>query len=342
MRRGHPYQHEVETALRVGVSVGLPLIALYALDRLDLAACAAFGALTSLYGHGEASRRRFETLVVAAVALVATIAVALVFSAAHGPSWILGSLLVATVVAGGTLGALMRWVPRGEIFFVLTLLVLAQIPTVWPRLPWAVAVAAGSAALSVLLGVLWRPREDRAALRLGELHRRAVQGFVSLDRREHGIVILAAAAGVLCAWLLAIALGVGYPFWAPVTVAALMPALASAEIYRRMVHLVLGTLAGVGAAALLFAGNPGHLALIAIIVLCQMAAELLVARQYGVALVFLSPLAIGMSNLSRGLPWQPLLLDRLAEACLGTAVALVVILPGRRILAKVAHRRLPA
>ena len=85
-------------------------------------------------------------------------------------------------------------------------------------------------------------------------------------------------------------------------------------------------------ATFLFSFNPGHLALIAIIVVCQAAAEIAVARNYGVALLFFSPLAIGMSNLSVGAPWQPLLVDRLAEAALGTAVAFLAILVGRRIL----------
>ena len=62
------------------------------------------------------------------------------------------------------------------------------------------------------------------------------------------------------------------------------------------------------------------------------AAQLVVSRNFGIALLFFSPLAIGMSNLSRGLPWQPLLVDRLAEAALGTAVAFLAILVGRRIL----------
>jgi uncharacterized membrane protein YccC len=331
---GYPRPHDIEVAVRVGVSVGLPLFALYAIDRLDLAVYAAFGALTSLYGHGETSHRRFETLIVAAVGLIATIAMAAVFSAAHSPLWFLGVVLVATVLAAGTLGALMGWVPRGELFFVLVLLVLAHVPTAWSQLTLALAVAVGSASLSVLLGVLWHPREDRATLRLDRLYHRAVQGFVSLDRSEHCVLILVAATGVLAAWLLAVALGVGHPFWAPVTVAALMPTLASVDVYHRMVHLVLGTLLGVGLAAVLFAANPGHLTLIMIIVLCQIAIELFVARQYGVALMFLSPLAIGMSNLSRDLPWHPLLVDRLVETGLGAAVAFVVIRLGRSILSR--------
>jgi hypothetical protein len=51
-------------------------------------------------------------------------------------------------------------------------------------------------------------------------------------------------------------------------------------------------------------------------------------------LVFLSPLAIGMSNLSRDLPWPRLLIDRATEASLGASVAFVVILLGRWPLTK--------
>jgi Fusaric acid resistance protein-like len=338
---GNLCRQDIEAALRVGLSVGLPLGMVHTIDRLDLAVYAAFGALTSLYGHGEASSRRSETQAVAAAAIVPTVVMAAAFAAVHGALWLLGVLLVALVIAVGTLGAVMKWVPRGEIFFVLVLMVLAQIPIAWTKVPLVVAVAAGSAGLSVLLSVLWGAADGWATPRLDEVRHRVALGLASLDRREHCIVILAAAAGVLSAWLLAIVLGIGHPFWAPVIVAALMPALAWAEVYRRMVHLVLGTLAGVGAAAVLFSWNPDHLQLIAIVVLCQAAAELFVARQHGVALLFISPLAIDMSNLGRGLPWQPLLIDRLAEAAFGTAIAFVVILAGRRILARIGYSGAP-
>ena len=111
-----------------------------------------------------------------------------------------------------------------------------------------------------------------------------------------------------------------------------MPALAAADVWRRTLHLMLGTLGGVAIATFLFSFNPGHLALIAIIIVCQAVAEIVVSRNYGVSLLFFSPLAIGMSNLSRGAPWQPLLVERVTEAALGTAVALLTIFVGRRIL----------
>lgn len=327
-------RHDIEAAVRVALAVGLPLLALYAIGRLDLAVYAAFGGLAMLYGHGESARRRVETQIVAGVGLVVTIAAAMVYSASQAPVAVLGVLLAVTVIAAATLGAAMRWVPRGEMFFVLVLLIIASIPAHWDRLPIGIATGAGGAAFSVLLAWLSGVRNGRSGEepRPDGWRNRFASGYAALDRRQHLILIVAATLGVLTAWMLALALDVGHPFWAAVTVAALMPALLAADVWRRTLHLMLGTLGGVGVATFLFSFEPSHLALIAIIIVCQAAAEITVARNFGVALLFFSPLAIGMSNLSRGAPWQPLLVDRLTEAALGTAVAFLTILVGRRIL----------
>ena len=325
---------DIEDALRVALAVGLPLLALDVADRLDLTVYAAFGGLAMLYGHGESAKQRVTTQIVAGIGLVVIIAVAMTYAAAQAPLPVLGALLAVTVIAAVTLGAAMRWVPRGEMFFVLVLLIIASIPSTWDRLPIGIAAGAGGAAFSVLLawlsGLRNGTREEEP--KTGGGRRRLAEGYASLDRGQHLVLMTAATLGVLTAWALAIVLGIGHPFWAAVTVAALMPALAATDIWRRTLHLMLGTLGGVGVATLLFSFEPGHLALIAIIIVCQAAAEIAVARNYGVALLFFSPLAIGMSNLSRGAPWPPLLLDRLAEAALGTAVAFLTIFVGRRIL----------
>ena len=245
------------------------------------------GSLTSLYGHAETSHRRVETLFVASYhgqryddhAHLSSLA------AYHGPPWLLGLTLVATVVGGGTLGALMGWYREVKCSFVLALLVLSDIPIAWSNLLPAIAAAAGSAALSVLLGVVWRPRTIAPRSILASWQRRAARGLASLNRRQHYVAVLL-RPGVSCShgcwqrcWASAIRSGLR------LLVAPLMPALAWPEIYRRMANLVLGTLLGVGLSAVLFSWKPNHLALITIIVLAQMATEAFIRRQYGVALV---------------------------------------------------------
>lgn len=329
-----PDTTDVKAAVRVGLSVGLPLAAVYIAGRLDLAVYAAFGGLASLYGHNESGKRRVETEVVAAVVLVAMIALAAVYGASHADEWVLAVLLAGVVIATGSLGVLMGWIPRGEIFFVLVLLIVASLPMDWARVPVAIAVGAGSAAVSVLFSLLARREESDGHSTTQRLRARIAIGSSSLDTRRHTIAILVTTVAVLAAWILAGLIGIGHSFWAPVAVAAIMPALGSTQVKRRMTHLIAGTAGGVAMAALLFAFNPGHLALVVIIVVCQAAAELFVARYFGIALLFLSPLAIGMSNITRGLPWHPLIAERFLETILGAVVASIMILIGSRILPK--------
>lgn len=326
------HRHDIEAAVRVAAAVGLPLLALDAIGRLDLAVYAAFGGLAMLYGHSEPAKRRVESQIVAGAGLVLTMAMALVWSATQAPLWILGLLLALAVSGAVTLGTVMRWIPRGEMFFVLVLLIVAAIPAKWESLPLALAVGAGGAAFSVLLAVINGIGASAGEENPDGWRRRIASGYAGLDRRQHLAVLAAATFGVLAAWSLALALGIGHPFWAAVTVAALMPALAAPDVRNRAIHLMLGTIGGVAIAGALFSFDPGPLALIAVIVVCQAVAEIAVSRNYGVALLFFCPLAIGMSNLSRGAPWPPILVDRLAEAALGVAIAFGTIFAGRRIL----------
>jgi hypothetical protein len=329
-----PSATDIKAAVRVGLSVGLPLAAVYAAGRLDLAVFAAFGGLASLYGHSESAKQRIETQIVAALVLVAMIALASAYAASHAQEWVLGVLLAAVVIGTGSLGSLMGWVPRGEIFFVLVLLIVASLPLDWTKVPLVIAVGAGSAAVSVIFCLFERNDEPDTHSAIRRLQTRVATGTTLLDTRRHTVAILVTTAAILGAWMLAGVLGIGHSFWAPVAVAAVMPALGSTQVKRRMVHLIAGTVGGVAMAALLFAFSPNHLALVSIIVVCQAAAELFVARQFGISLLFLCPLAIGMSNITRGLPWGPLIAERLTETVLGAAVAIAMILIGTRLLPK--------
>ena len=97
------HRHDIEAAIRVAAGVGLPLLALDAIGRLDLAVYAAFGGLAMLYGHSEPAKKRVVSQAVAGTALVVTMAVALAWSASHAPLAVLAVLLVLTVIAAVTL-----------------------------------------------------------------------------------------------------------------------------------------------------------------------------------------------------------------------------------------------
>ncbi|QUG99776.1 FUSC family protein [Saccharopolyspora erythraea] len=98
LRRGGPV---VWPATRAFVSVLAPMAVLLQLDRLDLAAGAVFGALTSVYGRSEPYRQQARTLAAVAATMVVAVAAGdliAVFGAGH--VWHEALALLGTAVVG--------------------------------------------------------------------------------------------------------------------------------------------------------------------------------------------------------------------------------------------------
>jgi uncharacterized membrane protein YccC len=106
--------------------------------------------------------------------------------------------------------------------------------------------------------------------------------------------------------------------------------LAGPDLASRLVRglqRILGTLLGVGVAAAVLAWSP-HQGVGAVLVFAalQVLAELFVGRNYALALLFVTPLALMMGQLVAPSPTGPLLRDRLLETVLGAFVAMAVLL----------------
>ncbi len=87
---------------------------------------------------------------------------------------------------------------------------------------------------------------------------------------------------------------------------------------------VLGTVVGLGVAALLLALPLTPVVTILVAAGLQLVTELLVARHYGAALVTITPLALLLVDLARPEPIGHLLADRAIETLLGVAVGLLL------------------
>ncbi len=93
-----------------------------------------------------------------------------------------------------------------------------------------------------------------------------------------------------------------------------------------------GTLAGVVVFSAIYLSPLGGLAVIALMMLLQFAIEISVPRNYGLAVTFITPLALLMGTISHpGAPLGGLVVDRVVETSVGVAVAfatLWLLLPG--------------
>lgn len=139
-----------------------------------------------------------------------------------------------------------------------------------------------------------------------------------------GYLVAAGLAGSAAA-LLGPALSTGHPYWAMVAAVVPLVGHTTAHRIRRGLHRVLGTLVGLGLMALIVVAHPPVWALILVIGAAQFAAEMFVTRNYFIAQIFVTPLALVGVSLVTG-PSVQLFYDRALETVLGSAIGVLVVL----------------
>lgn len=331
-----PANKDHHPALRCAVGVFVPLFTLVLLGRLDLAIFASFGAFTGIYGRGEPHGIRFALqlragllmlLVILLAALAARTGGALGLEPA-GTTWLL--VLATTLVAGGCSVAIawFRLRPAGSLFHIFAFAAIASIPN-QPPLWEGMLVAALTTAFCLLIGFSSRilPSRRAAWSRPRPIRRTPDEKRAAL-LEGLGYLVAAGLAGALATWA-GSRLGFGHNYWA--MVAAVVPLVGHTTRHRvrRGVQRIIGTVLGlvVMAGILLLGLQPWQTVLV--MALCQFGAEMFIIRQYLLAQIFVTPLALVSTLLV--VPSSPtiLLRDRIIETVIGAAVGIAVVLaPG--------------
>jgi hypothetical protein len=331
-----PGNKDHHPALRCATGVFVPLLTLVLLGRLDLAIFASFGAFTGIYGRGEPHGVRFALqlragLLMLLVILLASLAARM--QAAWGlddatTTWL---LVLATTVVAGACSVAISWFrlrPAGSLFHIFAFAAIASIPN-QPPLWQGMLVSVLTTVLCLLIGFSarilpshrtpWtRPRPIR---RTPDEKRAAwLEGL--------GYLVAAGLAGSLATWA-GEGLGFGHNYWA--MVAAVVPLVGHTTRHRirRGIQRIVGTVLGlvILAGIVLLDLQPWQTVLV--MALCQFGAEMFIIRQYLLAQVFVTPLALISTLLV--VPSSPaiLLRDRIIETVIGAAVGIAVVLaPG--------------
>lgn len=325
----HAGAHRV--AARAGISVFVPLLILVLIGHTDWAAYAAFGAFTSLYGRRSGYAERTGMQAMAGLFLTVSVVLGTVIALLPGHAWwaVPGAAVVA--VTGQLVSTAFRWHPPGSIFLVFGVTVCASIPGRAELVPIAVVVTVLSAGFAMLVGRI-------GALREPTRRPRAVVPHADLDATLRDPLqqrtIARLLVGILVAGTISTSLGGSHPSWAMVAVVATLTGPRRHTQVIRGVHRVIGTLAGVLVAWPLLETHPSPLVMVVLIMVLQMAAELLVGRNYAVALLAITPLALLMGQLSAPQPVATMLTDRAVETAMGAVIALLLLVPWRRVLGR--------
>lgn len=313
-----PHNGAHRVAVRAGLSVAIPLLILWSIGRVDLSLYATFGAFTSLYGRQYTHLARLRMQATAAAYLVTMVTIGAAVAVSPAREWLVIPVVAVCAAVGNLLSDALRWHPPGPLFTVFALAACASVPSSAAQIPVAFGLAAGSAALSLLIGMIGfaHPRARRTVHTPWRVSRAHVSVPTAL---RYGAVVLVTG-------LIPTLTGLGHPYWAMVAgVAAISGADTTARLVRAG-HRILGTVVGIGVAAAILALGLPTLATIVVVVALQVLAELFVGRNYGLTLAFVTPLAILMVELAHHVEEGVLLRDRLVETALGVAVGVLVVL----------------
>ena len=306
-----PGAHRV--ALRAGISVGVPLLTVLALGRPGWSVYAAFGAFTSLYGRNHVHLSRAVMQVSAGAALTCSVVVGVLVGSLEARAWVAVPVAAAVAALGALLAAAQDWHPPGPLFLVFAFGAVASAPRTVADVPVAAAVAGLSALFALVVGnvgsVLSRRRSRPARL-----------AHVWTWQPVRYALAVVLAGGV------ATAAGIGHPYWAMVAAVAPLSAVGVTAQLVRAAHRALGTLLGLLTSAALLAPHLSPYATVLVVAGLQIVTELLVGRNYGLALLFVTPMALLMGQLAVARPPGELLFDRGVETVIGAAVGGAIVL----------------
>jgi len=325
-------------ALQAAIAMGVPYFAFAVAGRADLGLLASTGSFTALYLAGRSRRQRARMLPFVALGLIAASAIGVAGSGSLG--WGLAAVFLvvavsATLVLGLGIG------PPGGLFFVLVAGVATHLAGpvsiggagLDGRLVVGLLATGAAIAYLVVLVPLVVPAVRRADAV-------AFAGRPPLRFRLGGpdrIILGRVIAGAAIAALVAAPIGVHRAYWVVLTVVVILQNGHTIRLsVHRAAHRVLGTLVGVGVFALLMLLHPEGLWLGLVLVSLQFGVELVVIRNYGLALVLITPLALLISAQGAGGSVAATVVDRVVDTLLGAAIALAVL-----GIAYLAQRRRP-
>jgi hypothetical protein len=344
-----PGNKDHQVAIRCAVGVFVPLILLVLINRTDLAIFASFGAFTGIYGRGELHRKRlFIQLRAGSLMLLVILLATLSARAGHalGLSDAAGTwtqVAATTVVAGACSLVIARWRhrPAGSLFHIFAFAAIASIPN-QPPLWQCMLVSVLTTLFCLLIGISSRlVRSRRTPWAMPEPVRLTPAEKRAAWLEAVGYLVAAGLAGAL-ATVVGQWLGFGHNYWA--MVAAVVPLVGRTTRHRvaRGVQRIIGTVLGLIVLAGILLLNPAPWQMVLVIAACQFGAEMFIARQYVLAQVFVTPLALSATLLAAPAAPELLLRDRIVETVIGAAVGIAVVVApavGRRLMSRRAGRQ---
>lgn len=269
--------------LAAALSSGLPLLVGAYFGHLDYGLISSLGGLTFLYLFETPLHHRMVVLLACAFIMIASYTAG-VFSHLYAPASALALAVTAVVVTMACRYYGMP--PPGSFFFVMTASVGAHAPGGILDVPLKVGLFAMGCLLACLIAFVYS---------LIALRRQAPKPIPALPKPTFDFVIFdSVVIGSFVGLSLAIAqaLHLAQPYWVPISCLAVIQGMSLRAVWTKHIHRIVGTGIGLLLAwgVLLLPLTPWTLPLVMIAL--TFCIEMLVARHYALASIFITPMTI--------------------------------------------------
>lgn len=275
--------------------VGLPLLAGLYFDKLSYGIQACTGGLVILYLPGGTVANRMITLLACSFGFMFSLAITLCFS--FNP--IVSSIVLALFAIG------VHWVkqyfhmkPPGSFFFIMIASIGSCMPFDLSAIPVRIGLIGMGTMLACLLAFFYslyitriyppKPETLKPARNNSDIWESVIMGVFM------GISLLIGHLFHL-----------DFPYWLPISCAAVMQGVSQQHIWQRSFQRILGTFIGMGGAWLLLQLHMTPLTVCISILVLQFIIEMLVARHYALAVVFITPMTLLLAEAAGAMSRPP-------------------------------------
>lgn len=330
-----------QAGIEAALATGLPLTLLSLAGYQSLGLIASLGSFTALYSPHLKHSERLRVLPFMGAGMIIACLIGIAFASSTWLS-ITGLMVVASLACLLILG--LKIGPPGPMPFILVNGVSGHLSSPaslgGPGIDGPIVLLMVTAGVVSSLLVVGAPLLLPAVRRLEgpPLPPRALFGTLQFDDMSRQVAIRVVSA-VLVASLVSLPLGITRGYW--VVLSAVVILQASHRIpftIARAMQRFLGTLAGVISFALLTLLAPRGPWLVVTVTVLEFMTELVVAKNYGLALLFITPLALIISTAN--LSGSPLGVtgERIIDSLLGAVIALAVLFGSEWLRLRQVHR----
>ena len=263
--------------------IGSCLFIGYFLDKPNYGALSSLGALTILYFTSAPITQRMIHLAVCAFGIILSFAVSSFF----GFNIYFAALSVGIVAfLAHFITSYFKIPPPGNFFFIMMASMASTYKFDLEMIPTRVGLVAMGAILSCSLAFLYSVFIAKSKVVM--VPRR------SFNKRRYTKFVESAIIG----FFMALTLVVGHllefknTYWISIATVAIIQGRNFEHIRQRNMHRILGTFVGIGFTWLILFFNPEKIFIILIITVLQFLIEFFVIRNYGLAVIFITPLTI--------------------------------------------------